>query len=91
MRFSIFLKPFTLGKEKNMNVESLLSTCKQCGIKYLMGCKKIKTKMVSENILHNRTLRGDKIHDPLSHSSPFCKFWSTSRRKQLFEMYLKVV
>ena len=28
IRFSIFLKKSTFGKEKNMNVESLLSTCK---------------------------------------------------------------
>ena len=32
-----------------------------------MGCDhKIKTKMVCENIMHNRTLRGDKFHKPLS-------------------------
>ena len=33
-----------------------------------MGCDhKIKTKMVCEDIMHKRTLRGDKIHNPLSH------------------------
>ena len=55
-----------------------------------MGCDhKIKTKMVCENIMHNRTLRGDKIHNPLSDSSPFWKFWSLSRRKQHFLNVLK--
>ena len=45
---------------------------RQCGIKCLVGCDhKIKPKMVCENIMHNRSLRGDKIHNPLSHSSPF--------------------
>ena len=51
----------------------LIVCCKQqCGIKCLMGCgHKIKTKMVCENIMPYRTLRGDKIHNPLSDSSPF--------------------
>ena len=62
----------------------------QCGIKCLMGCDhKIKTKMVCENIMHNRTLRGDKFHKPLSHSSPFWKFWSLSRKNNTFWNVLK--
>ena len=34
----------------------------QCGIKCIVGCDhKIMTKMVSENIMHNKTNREDKI------------------------------
>ena len=38
---------------------------RQCGIKCLVGCDhKNKTKMVCENLMHNRGYRGDIIHNP---------------------------
>ena len=44
IRFSLFLKPSTLGKEKNMNVESLLSTCKVFRTYYLsLTLKNVKS------------------------------------------------
>ena len=70
-----------MGTETHLYFNIVFVIHGQWGIKCLMGCDhKIKT----ENIMHNLTLRGDKIHNPLSHSSPFWKFWSLSRRKEHF-------
>ena len=42
-----------------------LLTEEQCGIKCLVGCDhKDKTKTVCENLIHNRSYRGDIIHNP---------------------------
>ena len=39
-------------------------TLEQCGIKCLVGCDlKNKTKMVCENLMHNRGYGGDIIHN----------------------------
>ena len=64
-----------------MNISPLC----QCGIKCLSGCDhKIKTKMVCEKTMHDRTLRGEKIPDPLSHSSPFKNFGNSVEEKNTF-------
>ena len=47
---------------------SVQSVSKKYRIKCILGCDhKIKTEMVCENKMHNRTHGGDKIHNPLSH------------------------
>ena len=54
----------------------------QCGIKCLVGCDhKNKTKMVCENLMHNRGYRGDIIHKILGLLFSNALKWYSFRKK----------